>query len=100
MGHDPALRTRARRPLGELRTRRSVNGYRSAAFLPRPREVATIQSMPKRIPVDCKRITEAHLRGLDEGELGLIAQRIEIQTQALNRAMRLVAESMARRRDE
>jgi len=57
--------------------------------------------MAKRIPVDCKRITAGHLTGLAEDDLGLLAQRIEIQTQALNRAMRLVAEALeARRRDE
>lgn len=54
--------------------------------------------MAKRIPVDCKRITEAHVAGLDEDSLGVLAQRIEIQTQQLGRAMRLVAEAMARRR--
>jgi HAMP domain-containing protein len=53
--------------------------------------------MAKRIPVDCKRLTATHLEGLDADELGILAQRIEIQTQALNRAMRLVAEAMARR---
>lgn len=53
--------------------------------------------MAKRIPVDCRRLTAAHLQGLDADELGLVAQRIEIQTQALNRAMRLVAEAMATR---
>jgi HAMP domain-containing protein len=53
--------------------------------------------MAKRIPADCKRLTEAHLQGLNADELGILAQRIEIQTQALNRAMRLVAEAMAAR---
>ena len=53
--------------------------------------------MAKRIPADCKRLTAAHLQGLAADELGLLAQRIEIQTQALNRAMRLVAEAMAER---
>ncbi len=57
--------------------------------------------MARRIPVDCKRITEEHVRGLDPDELGLLAQRIEVQTQALNRAMRVVSEAFAsRRRDE
>ena len=56
--------------------------------------------MAKRIPVDCKRITPAHLAGLAEDDLGLLAQRSEVQTQALNRAMRLVADALeARRRD-
>jgi hypothetical protein len=56
--------------------------------------------MAKRIPVDCKRITEDHVRGLDDDELGLLAQRIEVQTQALNRAMRIVSDAFtARRRD-
>lgn len=56
--------------------------------------------MAKRIPVDCKRITPAHLAGLGEDELGLLAQRIEVQTQQLNRAMRLVAEAMSEKRRE
>ena len=56
--------------------------------------------MSKRIPADCKRLTAAHLRGLDEDSLGLLAQRIEVQTQALNRAMRLVFEAMADKRRE
>lgn len=53
--------------------------------------------MAKRIPADCKRLTAAHLQNLGADELGLLAQRIEIQTQALNRAMRLVADAMAER---
>jgi hypothetical protein len=69
-------------------------------FLARSAPARDDRLVSKRIPVDCKRINETHLRGLDENELGLIAQRIEIQTQALNRAMRLVADSMARRRAE
>lgn len=57
--------------------------------------------MAKRIPADCRRITATHLEGLDPDQLGILAQRIEIQTQALNRAMRLVAEAMAsHHRDE
>jgi hypothetical protein len=54
--------------------------------------------MAKRIPVDCKRLSEAHLAGLDEDDLALLVQRIEVQTQALNRAMRLVATAIAERR--
>jgi hypothetical protein len=50
--------------------------------------------MAKRIPIDCRRLTETHLEGLEPDELTLIAQRIEVQTQALNRAMRLVANAM------
>lgn len=53
--------------------------------------------MAKRLPVDCKRITEGHLRGLDDEQLGQLAVRIEVQTQALNRAMRLVAHALAER---
>jgi hypothetical protein len=53
--------------------------------------------MARRIPADCRRITATHLEGLGPDELGLLAQRIEVQTQALNRAMRLVAEAMASR---
>jgi len=55
--------------------------------------------MARKLPVDCKRITSDHLRGLDADELGQLAVRIEVQTQALNRAMRLVAEAMAERQD-
>lgn len=51
--------------------------------------------MGKPVPKDCKRITPSHLRGLDAAALGLIAQRIETQTQALNRARRLVGDAMA-----
>jgi hypothetical protein len=50
--------------------------------------------MAKRIPIDCKRINERHLRGLDAGALGELVQRIETQTQALNRARRLVARAL------
>ncbi len=56
--------------------------------------------MAKRAPIDCKRITAAHLTGLGDDELGVLVQRIEVQTQALNRAMRLVAEAMAARRGD
>lgn len=57
--------------------------------------------MSKRIPIDCKRLNALHLAHLDEDELGMLAQRIEVQTQQLNRAMRLVSDAMAmRRRDD
>jgi len=46
--------------------------------------------MSKRVPVDCKRIKSSHLRGLDHDELMELAERIAIQSQALNRARRLV----------
>lgn len=54
--------------------------------------------MANRIPLDCKRITAIHLAHLDEDQLGVLAQRIEVQTQQLNRAMRLVSDAMASRR--
>ena len=54
--------------------------------------------MAKRLPLDCSKLTAIHLTGLDEDELGLIAQRIEVQTQQLNRAMRIVLETLASRR--
>lgn len=54
--------------------------------------------MSKRLPIDCKRLNALHLAHLDEDELGMLAQRIEIQTQSLNRAMRLVSDAMAQRR--
>ncbi len=53
--------------------------------------------MARKMPVDCKRITETHLHGLDDDQLGLLALRIEVQTQALNRAMRLVAQALVDR---
>ena len=56
--------------------------------------------MAKRVPIDCKRINPGHLRGLTIDELTVIAQRIEIQTQALNRTRRLVFEAIAEIDDE
>lgn len=50
--------------------------------------------MAKRIPIDCKRITEQHLRGLTEAELCAIVERIETQSLALNRASRMVARAL------
>lgn len=55
-------------------------------------------AMPKRLPMDCRKITAIHLTGLDDDELGMIAQRIEVQTQQLNRAMRMVMDVMSSRR--
>lgn len=54
--------------------------------------------MAKRLPVDCRKLSAIHLTGLDDDDLGLLAQRIEIQTQQLNRAMRMVCDVMAGRR--
>ena len=54
--------------------------------------------MPKRTPLDCRKLTAVHLTGLDDDELGMLAQRIEIQTQQLNRAMRMVIDVMGSRR--
>jgi hypothetical protein len=54
--------------------------------------------MAKRVPLDCKRISAVHLADLDEDQLGQLALRIEVQTQQLNRAMRLVTDVMAARR--
>ena len=53
--------------------------------------------MAKRIPIDCRRLTSAHLEGLAADELTELVQRIEVQTQALNRAMRLVSDALARK---
>lgn len=50
--------------------------------------------MAKRIPIDCKRITERHLRNLSRDELLQINQRIEVQAQALHRVRRLVSEAV------
>jgi hypothetical protein len=52
----------------------------------------------KGLPLDCTRISAIQLAHLDEDQLGLLAQRIELQTQQLNRAMRLVSETMQSRR--
>ena len=49
-----------------------------------------MNGMSKRVPIDCKRIKSNHLKGLGHDELLEIAQRIELQAQALNRARRLV----------
>jgi len=56
--------------------------------------------MAKRIPIDCKRINPSHLRGLSLDQLAIIAERIETQTQALNRARRLVALEVSRQHDD
>ncbi len=50
--------------------------------------------MAKRIPIDCKRITKKHLTKLSREQLMEINQRIEIQSQALHRARRLVCEAV------
>jgi hypothetical protein len=54
--------------------------------------------MAKRVPVDCRKLTSLHIAHLDADELGELAVRIELQTQSLNRAMRLVADAMEARR--
>lgn len=43
-------------------------------------------------------MTAIELAHLDEDELGILGQQIELQTQRLNRAMRLVTEAMQSRR--
>jgi hypothetical protein len=52
--------------------------------------------MAKRLPLS--RLTPVHLRNLDDDQLGMLAQRIEIETQQLNRAMRLLSEILIARR--
>lgn len=54
--------------------------------------------MSKGLRVDPSRMTAIELAHLDEDELGLLGQQIELQTQRLNRAMRLVTEAMQSRR--
>lgn len=54
--------------------------------------------MSKGLRVDPTRMTAIELAHLDEDELGMLGQQIEMQTQRLNRAMRLVAEAMQSRR--
>jgi hypothetical protein len=54
--------------------------------------------MSKGLRVDPSRMTAIELAHLDEDELGYLGQQIELQTQRLNRAMRMVAEAMQSRR--
>ncbi len=54
--------------------------------------------MSKGLRVDPSRMTAIELAHLDEDELGVLGQQIELQTQRLNRAMRMVAEAMQNRR--
>ena len=54
--------------------------------------------MSKGLRVDPSRISPIELAHLDEDELGMLGQEIELQTQRLNRAMRLVAEAMQHRK--
>jgi hypothetical protein len=70
------------------------NGARGCHFLAGAGRAQEDETMAKRVPIDCKRITPAHLRNLPEAELLRIVERIEIQAQKLNRARRLVAEAI------
>lgn len=54
--------------------------------------------MSKGLRLDPSQISPIQLAHLDEDELGVLGQEIELQTQRLNRAMRLVAEAMQSRR--
>ena len=54
--------------------------------------------MSKGPRIDPSAISAIQLAHLDEDQLGELAQQIELQTQQLNRAMRLVAEVMQTRR--
>jgi hypothetical protein len=54
--------------------------------------------MSKGLPVDTSWISPIQLAHLDDDQLGELAQQIEMQTQRLNRAMRLVADAMHHRR--
>jgi hypothetical protein len=54
--------------------------------------------MSKGPPVDTSWISPIQLTHLDDDQLGELAQQIEMQTQRLNRAMRLVADAMHGRR--
>lgn len=54
--------------------------------------------MSKAAPVDASWISPIQLAHLDDDQLGELAQQIEMQTQRLNRAMRLVADAMHHRR--
>ena len=54
--------------------------------------------MSKALRIDPSGISAIQLAHMDEDQLGQLAQQIELQTQQLNRAMRLVAEVMQSRR--
>ena len=54
--------------------------------------------MSKGHRIDPRRISALELAHLDEDELGIIGQELEIQTQQLHRALRLVSEAMHNRR--
>lgn len=52
--------------------------------------------MAKRVPIDCKRLKPHHLERLSEEELKEIFVRIEVQSQQLNRARRVVYDALDR----
>jgi HAMP domain-containing protein len=56
--------------------------------------------MKKSSPIDSTAITTFQLAHLDADELGLLAQQLEVQSQQINRAMRLVAQAMSCRRTQ
>jgi len=54
--------------------------------------------MSKSLPFDSSWITAIQLAHLDEDQLCLLVQQLEIQTQQINRAMRVISEVMQNRR--
>ena len=53
--------------------------------------------MSKALPFDSSWITAIQLAHLDDDQLCLLAQQLEIQTQQINRAMRVISEVMTKR---
>ena len=54
--------------------------------------------MSKSLPIDSTWISAIQLAHLDDDQLCLLAQQLEIQTQQINRAMRVISEVMQNRR--
>jgi hypothetical protein len=53
--------------------------------------------MSKAMPMDSSWISAIQLAHLDDDQLCLLAQQLEIQTQQINRAMRVISEVMTNR---
>lgn len=50
------------------------------------------------MPFDSSWVSAIQLAHLDDDQLGLLVQQLEIQTQQINRAMRVISEVMHNRR--
>ena len=53
--------------------------------------------MSKAMPLDSSWISAIQLAHLDDDQLCMLAQQLEIQTQQINRAMRVISEVMVKR---